>query len=298
MISPEVYSIRVEPASLALRAGDEAQLAAQAQDADGEIVGGALFSFASLDPQVVQVNASGRVGARGAAGSTQLRVASGGRAVMVTVVVTAGPAARTEVIDAPEAQAVSGTSLGTVRVRVVDAYGNGLGNTPIEWRITQGEGQLTDAATHTSADGSATVTWLAGVGVGMQTLEFTSHGLPPRLFTALTQAGPATRLQLQLQDETGESAADLVIGQPAQLIARVADAGGNPVAGIEVVFERAAACGFEGGRVATSETGVTTPLSWTPRAGRTCRIAARVDGTDVAARLDAPLRASRVVSRR
>jgi hypothetical protein len=288
----------VEPASLALRAGDEAQLAAQAQDAHGEIAGGAVFSFSSLDPQIVQVNASGRVGARGAAGSTQLRVASGGRAIMVTVVVTPGPAARTEVMAAPEVQAVAGGSLGEVRVRVVDDYGNGLPDTPVDWRVTQGEGLLAGAATRTSADGSAAVTWQAGPGVGTQALEFTSDGLPPRLFTALAQAGPATRLQLQLMGGAEESAVDLVIGQPAQLIASVADARGNPVAGVEVVFERAAGCSFDGDRVATGEMGITTPLSWTPRAGRTCRIAARVEGTDVAARLDAPVRASRAASRR
>jgi len=296
--SPEVYSIRVEPASLALRAGSEAQLAAQAQDAHGAITGGAAFAFSSLDPQIAQVTTTGRVGARGSTGSTQLRVASGGREAMVTVVVTAGPAARSEVIAAPSAQTVAGGSLGTVRVRVVDDYGNGLDHTPVNWRVTQGGGALTDVATHTSADGSAAVTWQAGSGVGTQTLEFTSDGLPPRLFTALAQTGPAARLQIQLSDKAKEGTADLVIGQPAQLIASVADATGNPVAGVVVTFERATSCSFEGGRVATGETGTTAPISWVPGTGKTCRITARVEGTEITASLDAPIRISRTAPRR
>lgn len=290
---PEVYSIRVEPASLALRAGDEAQLAAQAQDAQGDIAGGAMFSFSSLDPQIAQVNATGRVRATGSAGSTQLRVASGGRAVLVTVVVAAGTAARTEVLALPDTQAVAGGSLGKIRVRVVDEYGNGLGNVPVAWQITQGGGTLADAAAHTGNDGSAAVKWTAGAMTGAQTLEFTSSGVPPRVFTAMAQAGPAHRLELQLVDDAGGEVEDLVAGQPARLVASVMDANGNPVAGIGVLLERAADCGFDGGRAATGDAGSTEPISWVPGEGRHCRILGRVEGTGLSMALNVPILAVR-----
>jgi len=109
----------------------------------------------------------------------------------------------------------------------------------------------------------------------------------------MAQAGPAHRLELQLVDDAGGEVEDLVVGQPARLVASVMDANGNPVAGIGVLFERAADCGFDGGRAATGDAGSTEPFSWVPGEGRHCRILGRVDGTGLSMALNVPILAVR-----
>lgn len=287
---PEVYSIAVEPASLVLAAGGGAQLAAQADDSRGETVGGASFSFASADPRIATVTATGRVTAPGPAGRTEVRVASAGRVAAVPVVVNAGPAARVDLVEAPTARVAAGESLGTVRVRLVDAHGNAIGDRPVEWRITQGGGTLIGATAHTGADGSATVTWQAGRTVGPQAVELSSEGLVPAVFTALAHAGAATRLQLRLADSAGDEPPAVDAGQQVQLVASVADAHGNAVAGAEVVLEPVKGCDFDGGRAMTGETGSTPLIPWMPRAAAACRLPARVEGTGITATLDVRIR--------
>ncbi len=296
--SPEVYSIRVEPASLVLVAGGGAQLAAQADDVRGETVGGVSFSFASADPRIARISATGRVSAPGPAGRTEVRVASGGRAFAVPVAVNAGPAARVDLVEAPAAQAAAGESLGTVRVRLVDAHGNAIGDRPVEWRITQGGGTLIDATPRTGADGGATAQWRAGPGAGAQTIEFMSEGLVPRVFSALAHAGPPALLQLRLAGSSEDTPAGVDAGQPAELTATVTDVHGNAVPGAEVVLDPASACGFEGGRATTDDAGTTPPFAWTPRAARACRITARVGNTEVGATLDVRMKATRPPQRR
>lgn len=295
---PEVYSIRVEPASLVLVAGGSAQLAAQADDVRGVTVGGASFTFTSTDPQIVRVTATGHVTTPGRAGRAEVRVASGDRAISVPVAVSAGAAARVDVVEAAATRAAAGGSLGTVRVRVVDAHGNAIGNRSVLWRIVQGGGALIDATEHTEPDGGTSVTWYAGRTAGPQRLEFSTEGIVPAVFEAVAHAGPATQLQLRLAGSTGEGPAGIDVGQPAQMVAAVSDAHGNAVAGAEVVLDPVASCGVDGRRATTGETGTTPRITWTPRAATSCRLSARVEGTQVTATLDVQIRVPRPVRRR
>lgn len=283
---PEVYSIRVEPASLRLQAGDSAQLAAEASDLHGEAVGGTPFSFESADQQIARVTPTGFVTAPGATGSTEVRVAGGGRVSAVPVVVSAGPAARTDVLEAPARDAAAGESLGTIRLRMTDAYGNALAERAVTWRVVQGDGRLIDAATRTNADGSVEATWQAGRVTGTQVLEFASEGLAPMSFTAVAHAGPPARLRLQLTNAADSEPPRIPAGRTSQLVARVVDALDNPVPQAEVILDALAACGFDGGHASTDASGATTPLAWTPRAARVCRITARVRNTDISATLE------------
>lgn len=284
--APEVYSIRVEPASLLLRAGEPAQLAAQANDLHGEPVGGASFSFGSADPRIVRVTATGLVSTPGMAGSTEVRVTGGGRVFIVPVIVSAGPAAHTDVLEAPAKEAAVGESLGTIRLRMTDTYGNALAQRAAAWRIVGGDGRLLDAATRTNADGSVEATWQAGRVAGAQVLEFASEGVAPMSFTAVAHAGPPARLRLQLTNAADSEPPRIPAGRTSQLVARVVDALDNPVPQAEVILDALAACGFDGGRADTDASGATAPLAWTPRAARVCRITARVRNTDLSATLE------------
>lgn len=294
----EVYSIHVQPASLVLQAGGSAQLAGQADDVRGETVGGASFSFASADQRIAGVTATGRVTAPGPAGRTEIRITSGGRVAQVPVVVKAGPAAHVDVLEAPAAQSAAGASLGTVRVRILDAHGNGLGDRPLAWRITRGDGTLIDAMARTGADGSATATWQAGTTTGPQALELSSAGLEPALFTALAHAGAAAQLTLRLAGSDDDEPPGVTAGQPSPLVASVHDAHGNGVARAEVVLDPVADCGFDGGRPTTGETGTTPLVPWTPRARAACRITARVDATEITVTLNVRIGKPRPARRR
>jgi hypothetical protein len=55
-------------------------------------------------------------------------------------------------------------------VLAVDRFGNPVSGVPIQWEVTAGGGDLNASLTQTGADGTASVSWTLGDGVGFQKL--------------------------------------------------------------------------------------------------------------------------------
>jgi len=85
-----VASIQVNPDSIHLVRGDSVRLTATPLDAGGHLVSGIAVTFTSLDPNVVQVSATGLVHT-GAAGHTTVNVSGGGVTQPVSATVLAVP---------------------------------------------------------------------------------------------------------------------------------------------------------------------------------------------------------------
>ena len=82
----------VVPAQLSLRAGDQAQLSAQANDGAGIPIGGAHFRYSVADPRVLRVSDRGLVTSLGlVAARTEVIIASGRSEKRIPVSVIAAP---------------------------------------------------------------------------------------------------------------------------------------------------------------------------------------------------------------
>ena len=81
------------------------------------------------------------------------------------------PARTLEVVSGDGQLGGAGTALTQpIVVRVLDAAGRPIPNTPVRWRVIEGGGSVSQAETVTQPDGRATVQWTLGDDVGRQTL--------------------------------------------------------------------------------------------------------------------------------
>ncbi len=153
--APPVADVLVEPAQLTLVAGSEAALAAQANDAHGQPIGGASFTFRVADPRVLQVSAQGMVTALGPAGEpTAVTVSSGGRQRQVPVTVVPGPPQRLEKLEGDgQRLAVGEAPADVIAVRVLDGFGNPLVAVPV--RVEPAPALFPPAEVDSAADGTA-----------------------------------------------------------------------------------------------------------------------------------------------
>jgi hypothetical protein len=123
-----------------------------------------------------------------------------------------------------------------VVVRVTDRSGRPVANQSVAFAPGSGSGSVTPASVTTDNQGKASTAWTLGPAAGPQSLTARAEGgdAPDGLDVALTAhavSGAATEIQIASGNEqTGAVSSAL----PDSLVARVIDAGGNPVAGIEV----------------------------------------------------------------
>ncbi len=129
-----------------------------------------------------------------------------------------------------------GTLALPVVVRVTDRSGRPVANQGVAFAPGSGSGSVTPASVTTDNEGKASTAWTLGPAAGPQSLTARAEGgdAPEGLDVALTAhavSGAATEIQIASGNEqTGAVSSAL----PDSLVARVIDAGGNPVAGIEV----------------------------------------------------------------
>lgn len=128
-------------------------------------------------------------------------------------------------------------------VEVVNASGQAMPNVPITFNLVKGDGQLTafpqqgrQITTQTDGNGQASATLQLGtrVGSGNNQVMVSSPGFVGQvMFCATATVGPAA----QIHDIAGEAQKG-VIGQPLPqpFTVVVFDGGGNPAAGVPVVF--------------------------------------------------------------
>jgi hypothetical protein len=178
--------------------------------------------------------------------------------------------AQGEVQVATAVEAVSPTSqsapMGTAvpqrpAVRVVNQMGYLMAGVPITFAVTSGGGTVTGGTTTTDAVGEATVgSWKLGPAAGPNALTATAPGLPPVQFQATGTAQVPTTLTAVSSVMQLAPAGTAV---PAPPSVRLADQGGQPVAGVQVTFAVTVGGGtLTGATATTNAAGVATVGSW------------------------------------
>ena len=219
-------------------------------DASGNPVSGITVTFAvtagggTLSATVVSSNASGLASTTltlGATAGTNTVTASSGTLAGSPVSFTA-----TAVVSSTATNLVSvsgngqsgtvGQALATpFTVKVTDASGNPVSGTTVNFAVTAGGGTLSSTVVSSNASGLASSTLTLGATPGANTVTASSGTLAgsPVAFSA-TAVG-STASSLVLMSGNGQSGtAGQALANP--FTAKVADASGNPVAGVAVTF--------------------------------------------------------------
>lgn len=296
------------PATVAITAGDNQTAAAGALVANAPSVVvrdrftnpvsgvSVVFSVLAGNGSVVTpgaiTNASGvatvegwRLGTTAGANRLQaLVVASGVTAnpVVFSATGTSGAAATiapqtTTTINVPVSTAVTPAP----SVRVTDASGNGVSGVTVTFTGSAGS-TVTGGTKTTDANGVATVdSWLLGAAAGTYTLTATSGNLTAAVFTATARAGTAASVSVFAGNNQSAIVGRTVAVEPS---VRVVDAQGNPVAGVEVVFDVTLGGGTAvARRPLTNANGVAEVGGWTlGEEPGTNRLRATVTGTNIA----------------
>lgn len=120
-------------------------------------------------------------------------------------------------------------------VVVTDSFGNPTADGRVSWVVTEGNGRLSSYRATSDSTGKVEVDFAPGNGSSQNKVAAAAAFTTQRFeFTAQTTSGVATAAELVSgSNQTGGVASTL----PAPLVMRVADAGGQPVAGFPVEFE-------------------------------------------------------------
>jgi adhesin/invasin len=245
------------------------------RDAQGGALPGVQVTFAvtagggSVTGATPTTNASGSA----AVGSWTLGTAAGENTLTATVpglppvvfraTAGAGPAAALTP-QAGEGQSASAGSAVAVRPAVLarDAFGNPVAGLVVTFTPAAGGGSVVGSSQTTAANGIAAVgEWRLGTAAGANTLVATAASLQPVTFGATATAGPPAAVTRTAGDGQTAQVGTAVAVQP---VVRVADAHGNPVAGVAITFAVASGGGsVAGGAQTTGEDGSARPGAWT-----------------------------------
>jgi hypothetical protein len=153
----------------------------------------------SFDPDTAVTDAAGKAFTRWMLGTEpgtyegQARVLAAGDSTLTAAVLQASAVAGdpdTLRAGGPTTQAANrGQPLDeSLRVVVVDRYGNPVAGADVVWAMTEGDGTLGDEHTLTAPDGTSAVTWTVGSRLGVQKAEARVAGVAsgsPLTFTAV-----------------------------------------------------------------------------------------------------------------
>jgi endoglucanase len=146
-----------------------------------------------------------------------------------------------------------------IRVRLVDANGNGVAGESVAFAVVQGGGSVEPADALTDAEGIASTTWRLGPQPGGNELR-ASHGDKSITMQATGKESPGTIIV-----SVSGGTSNLVPGGCTlsdQLVVRVTDAGGAPVAGASVGFEPQGSGGVVTPSVAITDASGVARGSW------------------------------------
>jgi hypothetical protein len=277
----EPFEVLSEPSQLTLQSGSTASLAAQANDSNGQPIGGATLHFFSVDPKLLRVSAAGEVTALGAAGRGSIRVSSGARETTVPVTVIAGPAHRVEFIGDPAPTIVAGEiPTEKLAARLLDLFGNPIeGVTLVVESAAESPPRM---ASITAQDGVATFPLPALNRAGTVALRAHTEGGPPIAAVVELRVIPAAPASFTPVDTP---MADLTAAASEIDVAlQVRDAFGNAAPDVKVRWNAAPGSGdVEPQESASGPDGVVRTL-WSIAAGRRRAVsleAAVVDSQDV-----------------
>jgi hypothetical protein len=169
-------------------------------------------------------------------------------------------------VEAITAIALTGTVGAEVQpvptVRVTDETDRPMAGVVVTFKVASWSGAIPAGTVITDADGTAAVgAWTLGPVAGSQTLTAGAGGRADVVFAATAAAGPLAVITPVSGDEqivgVGEG-----LAQP--LVARAADAFGNPLAGVPIAFTVTSGGGtLEGGAVVTGSDGLAASGVWT-----------------------------------
>lgn len=208
-----VASVSVSPASATVSVGSTVQLSATALDGNGAPVAGWPVSWASGNPAVATVSASGFVTAVGG-GSVTITATSGGKSGTSAITVPV-PVASVTVSPASATVAVGSTVQLTATPR--DAGGNPLTGRTITW--------ASSAVGVATVDANGLVT---AVGPGSATITASSEGKSGT--STITVPVPVASVAVS------PTSATVLVSNTVQLTATPLDANGNPLTGRTITW--------------------------------------------------------------
>jgi len=227
----EIAQLICDPARLSLSAGASGKLAIRANDAAGQRIERASISFTAADPRLLRVTALGEVTSLGPAGATSVSITSGSHTLTVPVDVVAGPAHRFEAVGAEPRVMIAGKPPNDpVGVRLLDAFGNPVANSPV--RFVAAMNPPVSISTATDANGIATANLPAITHAGPLILNAHTSGV--------TQVSLALAIQVTAAAAVALEAVEVPASGPValfadfELVLRVRDAFGNPVPNVKV----------------------------------------------------------------
>lgn len=142
------------------------------------------------------------------------------------------PAALTVVAGNSQSGEVGIALPANVAVKVADANGNGVPNTPVTWTAAAG-GSIAPVSAATDNNGVAEAKWTLSVLAGTQTATASAAALSAVTFSATARAGAAAQLTKDAGDAQSAAVATTTATQPT---VKVADKYGNVVSGATVTW--------------------------------------------------------------
>ena len=263
------------------------------RSSDNQPLAGAQVTFSvttgggSVAPAAATTDANGIATTRWtlgkSAGAQVLTASAGTAATTIAATATAGRAVSVSATAGDNQTVVASTAV-TIppSVRVTDANGIPVEGVAVTFAVASGGGRVTDGLRRTSSLGVATVgSWILGAVSGAQSLtarvEESGVANNPINFTATATPGPAAQITAFSATAQSGTVGLAVAAAPS---VRVTDAGGNPVAGVPVVFSVTAGNGqVTGATPSTNAQGIATVGSWVlgPVAGAQ-RVSATITG--------------------
>jgi hypothetical protein len=259
---PVATTVTVSPTTVSFTAvGQTRQLATTITDQRGDPIDESAVDWASSDQSVATVSPSGLLTATGP-GTAQVTAAVGELAAVTQVSVTQS-LANFEAVGGSAQAAPAGQALpAPLVVAATDELGSPIPGLAVEFAVIQGGGSIEPQTAVTGLDGRASAVWTLGPAEGapQQARAGVSGSDRTVTFTATASGQPAS---LEVFAGTGQSAlAGAAV--PVRPAARVLDAGGQPVAGVQVQFAVATGNGVVTEALATTDAqGVAAVGSWT-----------------------------------
>ena len=234
--APEASTIVISPSGITLDAiGATATLSAEVRDQNNQILGDAVVTWSSSDPNVATISPPGLVTAAGD-GTVTITAAAGAASGSVNLSVTQ-LATMLEKVSGDGQLGPAGELLPQpLVVQAHDRLGNPAIGVPVEFQITEGGGSPAPAQTQTDVQGRASTTWTLGalageaqavrgflsfrVGEGVNFEATAVPGLPGEIVVVSGDGQAAPRLSTLLDP----------------LAVRVEDRFQNPVEGVTVEF--------------------------------------------------------------
>lgn len=239
VVQVPVASVAIVPSTATLTIGGTVALQGIAYDANGNTLGGRAFVWASSNPQIAKVDASGTVTAV-AAGTATVTGTSEGKTASATITVTIIPVASVTVT--PGSAALTVGQSASLSATAIDANGNVLSGRPVAW-----------SSANTSVATVSSLGLVTATGAGSTTISASvegKSGAAQVVVTAPLQPTPVASVTVS------PATVSLAVGATATLSATVRDASGGTLSGRTVTWSTSAS------QVATvSSNGVVTAVA-------------------------------------